>query len=120
MISEAISDVGRTASVASSSSSRRGGPYSSMLGAGPRGEVPGVGLVLGDVARGPREVAADEDPEALALAVVAHDPRHVRGAVLAGLGGKVAEGAKQPAPAPPLQLGISVDDLAQPRVQVDT
>ena len=64
-------------------------------------------LELAQVLLGPGQVVADEDAELLDLVVVAHEPRHVLGGVLAGLGREVAEPAVDLHPDPPLQLGRS-------------
>jgi len=50
-------------------------------------------LELAQVLLGPLQVVADEDAELLDLVVVAHEPRHVLGRVLARFGGEVAEPA---------------------------
>jgi hypothetical protein len=73
--------------------------------------------VLAQVLLRPGQIVAHEDAEPLDLAVVAHEPRHVLGGVLAGLGREVAEPAEQLDPDPPLQVRRGVDDLGEPRVQ---
>ena len=52
------------------------------------------------------------------VGVAAHQPGHVLGAVLAGLGGEVPEPAEELDAHATLKLGVAVDHLAQPRVQV--
>ncbi len=53
----------------------------------------------------------------LDLVVVPHEPGHVLGRVLAGLGGEVAEPPEQLDPDAALQVGRGVDDLGQPGIQ---
>ena len=64
-----------------------------------------------------RDVLVDRDPVALELVVVAHEPRHVLGRVLARLGLEVAEAAVERNADAALQLGIGGDPLVETRIE---
>ena len=65
-----------------------------------------------------RDVLGHPEPVALDRLVVAHQPRQILGRVLARLGRKAAQPPVHLHPHPSQQLGVAVDRLVEPRVEV--
>ena len=67
----------------------------------------------------PAEVFVDRDPEPFDLVVMWQEPRHVLGAVLRALRGEVSEPLEElDAHTTSETVRVSLDDVAEPRVQV--
>ena len=74
-------------------------------------------LELLEVLLAAADVLADRDAVALELVVVAHEPGHVLGGVLARLGREVAEPPVERDAHAALELGVGGDPLVEPRVE---